>query len=137
MSDRLRATVEANKRHAWKQGDTDGAYAMVAEAFQLDLSTEDGRRKADEYIALADPDAVYGPDMAMRIREKQRVKNYIAQAEKENEQERGRLELKRKEDQEKREQTARVLAKSYEAERTELSQKRGIEYIDCNTHDPT
>ena len=135
--DRFRASGDSKQRLAWPKGDRDGALAMVSQAFNLDLNTEEGRTKADEYLALADPDTVFGPDMAKRIRANNRVKAAIAQAHKENEDEERRSQLQEKEDQEKREQTARILAMSYEAERVELTQKRGLpEMIDCNEHDP-
>src|SRR5262245_4707471 len=101
MSDRDRFTATKNDKpaHGWVQGDTAGAYQAFADAFpEVDLSTESGRRKRDEFLAAYDPDAMFGATMARRVRDEIHIKNAIAQAQKENEERNRRLELKEKED---------------------------------------
>jgi hypothetical protein len=122
--------MKNDKAHAWQKGDTEGAYAMVAEAFQLDLSKEDDRRKADEYLSLADPDAVFGPDMAKRIRANQRIKAAIEKAEAENAAEERRLELKAKEDEQRLKLAAQSFLETYTAAKGDLPD------VTINDHDP-
>jgi hypothetical protein len=130
MSERFKASSDTKTAHGWRQGDTEGAYAMVAEAFHLDLSTEDGRRRADEYIATMDPDAAFGESMARRIKREIRVKNAVAQANKESDEEDRRLELKAKEHEQKLKAAAQSYLEMYNTAKGDLPD------ITINDHDP-
>src|SRR5262245_14417044 len=125
-NDRFKAATKPSAAQGWQHGDFEGARQAVADAFQLDLSTEDGRRKADEYIATLDPDAAFGPNHAKRIKDDMVKRRYAEMALKEIEENDRRLELKLKEDAAKLRENAKARIESYENERLTLTRKRDL-----------